>query len=194
MSESAIPASTIVATTSEPPSSTVSPFLIVFGIVSAVFRFIFSFNWSLLFSRVFQVVAFPFRLILIPLSFITNILLTLFAPAIYIFSYALAGVRSVIAFFASLEFGAAAGVGIFAGIVLAISSSVITSYLGMQEDDTVSSRPTSKQSLLLDTSSHRDSSSTEVDWQWLDSPSHRRRPATGLLSQTIHEEDDDSEY
>lgn len=124
----------------------------------------------------------------------------MFAPAIYLVSYTLAGVRSVWAFLASLEplytfFGAAAGVGILAGIGLAIFSSIITSYLGMQSEDIDSGGSTSKGS-FLETSSRRDSQSsgTELDWQWLDSSSQRRRPG-GLLSQTIHEEDDDdSEY
>ncbi|RKK36943.1 hypothetical protein BFJ63_vAg6716 [Fusarium oxysporum f. sp. narcissi] len=195
MSESSLPTSTIVAATSEQASPTVSPFILAFDIVVAVFSFLFSFNWSGFFSRLFTIISFPFRLILIPLSFVLNILLVVFAPAIYLFSYTLAGVRSVWAFLASLEFGAAAGVGILAGIGLAIFSSTITSYLGMQSDDIDSGGSTTKGS-LLETSSRRDSQSsgTELDWQWLDSSSQRRRPAGGLLSQTIHEEDDDSEY
>ncbi|RKK90443.1 hypothetical protein BFJ71_g11597 [Fusarium oxysporum] len=183
MSESSLPTSTIVAATSEQASPTASPFILAFDIVVAVFSFLFSFNWSGFFSRLFTIISFPFRLILIPLSFVLNILLVVFAPAIYLFSYTLAG------------FGAAAGVGILAGIGLAIFSSTITSYLGMQSDDIDSGGSTTKGS-LLETSSRRDSQSsgTELDWQWLDSSSQRRRPAGGLLSQTIHEEDDDSEY
>ncbi|CVK93395.1 uncharacterized protein FPRO_04270 [Fusarium proliferatum ET1] len=200
MSESSPPTSTIVAATSEQASPTVSPFILAFDIVVAVFSFLFSFNWSGFFSRLFTIISFPFRLILIPLSFLLNILLVVFAPAIYLVSYTLAGVRSVWAFLASLEplytfFGAAAGVGILAGIGLAIFSSIITSYLGMQSEDIDSGGSTSKGS-FLETSSRRDSQSsgTELDWQWLDSSSQRRRPG-GLLSQTIHEEDDDdSEY
>ncbi|RKL34482.1 hypothetical protein BFJ72_g9214 [Fusarium proliferatum] len=200
MSESSPPTSTIVAATSEQASPTVSPFILAFDIVVAVFSFLFSFNWSGFFSRLFTIISFPFRLILIPLSFLLNILLVVFAPAIYLVSYTLGGVRSVWAFLASLEplytfFGAAAGVGILAGIGLAIFSSIITSYLGMQSEDIDSGGSTSKGS-FLETSSRRDSQSsgTELDWQWLDSSSQRRRPG-GLLSQTIHEEDDDdSEY
>ncbi|KAI1048245.1 hypothetical protein LB506_002202 [Fusarium annulatum] len=195
MSESSPPTSTIVAATSEQASPTVSPFILAFDIVVAVFSFLFSFNWSGFFSRLFTIISFPFRLILIPLSFLLNILLVVFAPAIYLVSYTLAGLRSVWAFLASLEFGAAAGVGILAGIGLAIFSSIITSYLGMQSEDIDSGGSTSKGS-FLETSSRRDSQSsgTELDWQWLDSSSQRRRPG-GLLSQTIHEEDDDdSEY
>ncbi|KAM0343288.1 hypothetical protein ACHAPU_008738 [Fusarium lateritium] len=201
MSESSLPTSTVVAgTSSEQLSPTISPFVLTFNIIVSIFSWFFSFNWSGLFSRLFTIIGFPFRLILIPLSLIANVLLTVFAPALYLFSYAVAGVRSVWAFFASLEplytfFGAAAGVGILVGIALAIFSSLITSYLGMQNEDPTSKRPASKED-LLETRSRRDSQSsgTELDWQWLDSSSQRRRPAGGLLSQTILEEDDDSEY
>ncbi|KAF4455260.1 hypothetical protein F53441_2410 [Fusarium austroafricanum] len=201
MSESSLPASTVVAATSaDQASPTVSPFILAFDIIVAIFSFLFSFNWSGFFSRLFRIISFPFRLIILPLSLISNILLVVFAPAIYLFSYTIAGVRSVWAFLASLEplytfFGAAAGVGILAGVGLAIFSSIVTSYLGMQGEDFDSGRPSSKDS-LLESSSRRDSQSsgTELDWQWLDSSSQRRRPAGGLLSQTIHEEDDDSEY
>ncbi|KAF4989997.1 hypothetical protein FGRMN_8771 [Fusarium graminum] len=196
MSEASLPTSTVVAETSpEQLPPTISPFVLAFNIIVSIFGWFFSFNWSGLFSRLLTIVGFPFRLILIPLSLTANVLLTVFAPALYLFSYTVAGVQSVWAFFASLEFGAAAGVGILVGITLAIFSSLITSYLGMQDEDLTSKRPASKDD-LLEASSRRDSQSsgTELDWQWLDSSSQRRRPAGGLLSQTILEEDDDSEY
>ena len=64
----------------------------------------------------------------------------------------------------------------------------------MQGEDEIEVRP-SKKRYLEDFSRRRDSSSTtDLDWQWLESSSSRRRPARGLLSQTIHEEDDDSEF
>lgn len=65
----------------------------------------------------------------------------------------------------------------------------------MQNDDPALRGPVSKEN-LLEPSSRRDSQSsgTELDWQWLDSSSQRRRPASSLLSQTILEEEDDSEY
>jgi len=65
----------------------------------------------------------------------------------------------------------------------------------MQKDDYALKGSGSKEN-LLETSSRRDSLSSDTDlgWQWLDSSSSRRRPTSGLLSQTIHEEDDDSEY
>ncbi|KAM0435114.1 hypothetical protein ACHAPT_003203 [Fusarium lateritium] len=190
MSDPSPPTATVVATTSDPHS----PLLVAWDVVSAIFRFVYSFSWSLYVSRLFRVLAFPFRLILIPLGFVKDVILVLLAPVFYIVSYSLAGARAVVAFLVSLEFGAAAGVGIFTGIALAICSSLITTHLGMQHDDEASERSSSKQNLTIDTSSRRDSSGNELEWQWLDSPSHRRRPAGGLLSQTIHEEDDDSEF
>ncbi|QPC64636.1 hypothetical protein HYE67_006867 [Fusarium culmorum] len=197
MSDHALPTSTVVAAThAEQASPTISPFILAFDIIVAVFTWLFSFDWSAFFLRIFAIVSFPFRLILIPLSLVTNVLLTVFAPVIYLFSYTVAGVRSVWAFLAGLEFGAAAGVGIMAGVTIALFSSIITSYLGMQNNDPGPKRSASKES-LLETSSRRDSLSSDTDlgWQWLDSSSSRRRPTSGLLSQTIHEEDDDdSEY
>ncbi|KAF5027324.1 hypothetical protein F66182_568 [Fusarium sp. NRRL 66182] len=197
MSDSSLPTSTIVAAaSSEQPSPTASsPFILAFDIIVAIFGFILSFNWSIFFSRLFNIVTIPFRLILFPMSFFANVLLVVFAPVIHLFSYALDCFRAIWAFFASLEplytfFGVAASVGILAGIAIAICSSLITSYLGMQSDETL------QDDGFFESSSRRDSqpSGAEVDWQWLDSPNHRRRPAGGLLSQTIHEEDDDSEY
>ncbi|CAG7558599.1 unnamed protein product [Fusarium equiseti] len=201
MSENPLPTSTVVAATNaEQVSPTISPFILAFDIIVAILTWLFSFNWSGFFLRIFAIVSFPFRLILFPLSIVANILLTIFAPVIHLFSYAAAWVRSVWAFLAGLEplytfFGAAVGVGIIAGITIAIFSSVITSYLGMQKDDYALKRSGSKEN-LLETSSRRDSLSSDTDlgWQWLDSSSSRRRPTSGLLSQTIHEEDDDSEY
>ncbi|CEI39541.1 unnamed protein product [Fusarium venenatum] len=196
MSDHALPTSTVVAAThAEQASPTISPFILAFDITVAVFTWIFSFDWPALFLRIFAIVSFPFRLILFPLSLVANVILTVFAPAIYLFSYMVAGARSVWAFLAGLEFGAAAGVGIMAGVAIALFSSIITSYLGMQNDDLGPKRSASKES-LLETSSRRDSLSSDTDlgWQWLDSSSSRRRPTSGLLSQTIHEEDDDSEY
>ncbi|GKT99337.1 hypothetical protein FLAG1_01426 [Fusarium langsethiae] len=184
MSDHAIPTSTVVAAThAEQASPTISPFILAFDIIVAVFTWLFSFAWSAFFLRIFAIVSFPFRLILFPLSLVANVLLTVFAPAIYLFSYTVAG------------FGAAAGVGIMAGVAIALFSSIITSYLGMQNNDLGPKRSASKES-LLETSSRIDSLSSDTDlgWQWLDSSSSRRRPTSGLLSQTIHEEDDDSEY
>ncbi|KAK7427901.1 hypothetical protein QQZ08_005513 [Neonectria magnoliae] len=176
---------------------------IILDALAGIFSFLRSIHWALRLSQLLSVVALPFRLVFYPLRFVASILLTLFAPAIYLVSYSIAGIQAMMSFFIGLEvidselqyFGAAAGVGIFSGIVIGISSTLVTTQLGMQDDDDASrERPGSKQSYVQDAKSLRDSSSTDLDWQWLDSPSHRRRPAAGLLSQTIHEEDDDSEY
>lgn len=104
MVQLADPTATTAASSPVSPSA-LSPLLIVLDILSALFRFLFSINYSLLITRIFHVVALPFRIILYPLSFVANILLTLLAPAIYTVSYVLAGVRAVMAFFAGLEVG-----------------------------------------------------------------------------------------
>ncbi|EGR44968.1 uncharacterized protein TRIREDRAFT_111632 [Trichoderma reesei QM6a] len=115
----------------------------------------------------------------------------------------------------TLNLATAALVGAFAGLTLATSSTVITSYLGMQGDtsrngngksssssrsssgrsrtpsqgkDPLSSYYSSPNTLVKD-----DSSSNEGEWYWPDPSPSRRRPATGLLSQTILEEEDDSD-
>lgn len=99
MSNAPPPAATVTATTSDPHS----PLLVAWDVASAVFRFVFSFSWSLYISRLFRVLSLPFRLILIPLGFVKNAILVLLAPLLYIISYSLAGVRAVAALFVSLE-------------------------------------------------------------------------------------------
>jgi hypothetical protein len=104
MSDHTLPTSTVVAAThAEQASPTISPFILAFDIIVAVFTWLFSFAWSAFFLRIFAIVSFPFRLILFPLSLVANVLLTVFAPAIYLFSYTVAGVRSVWDFFIGLE-------------------------------------------------------------------------------------------
>lgn len=61
----------------------------------------------------------------------------------------------------------------------------------MHDDETVIS--VSKRIYSEDQDRLPEPSATDAEWQWLDSSSQGRRPLTGLLSQTIHEEDDDSE-
>jgi hypothetical protein len=107
------------------------------------------------------------------------------------------------------QFGAAASVGIVAGLTLAFSSTVITSLLGMQDTEPSYTRQRRRKGYITEGGStdasldyHDDededdetspSSSNEKEWQWLEPSPSRRRPASGLLSQTILEEDDDSE-
>lgn len=98
------------------------------------------------------------------------------------------------------QFGSAAFVGILAGVALLLTSTVLTSVTGMQQDET-----DDKEGLVEQ--EHEGSTGTatpvkrldeayslqESDWQWLDkAPDSRRRRTRGLLGQTILEEDDDS--
>ncbi|KAL7925298.1 hypothetical protein ACQKWADRAFT_283589 [Trichoderma austrokoningii] len=157
-------------------------------------------------SFIGRIFVFPLRIAFIPISYLLGVLRVVFAPAIYLFSYITGWCRAVVDFVVSLQplytfLGTAAAVGIFAGFTLATSSTVITSYLGMQDSVSVSGTrsrasqtkkslpPFSSDALIKD-----DSSSNDGEWYWPDPnlPS-RRRPATGLLSQTILEEEDDSE-
>ncbi|KAK1243546.1 hypothetical protein MKX08_001684 [Trichoderma sp. CBMAI-0020] len=154
-------------------------------------------------SFIGRIFAFPFRLAYVPIHYLLSVLRVVFAPAIYLLSYITGWCRGVIDFVVSLQLGTAAAVGIFAGFTLATSSTVITSYLGMQDGVNGSSEGThsrasqTKRSLppfSSDPLIKDDSSSNDGEWYWPDpNPSSRRRPATGLLSQTILEEEDDSE-
>ncbi|KAI5461137.1 hypothetical protein BGZ63DRAFT_424057 [Mariannaea sp. PMI_226] len=164
----------------------------LYDTLASVFHFLGSIHWSLRISQLFTILYFPIRVVLYPLRLISGLLLIIFAPAIYVFSFLYSIFQSFVAFLSSLEFGAAAGVGIFAGIIIAFSSSKIASSLGMYDDDAPLTRPSSRHSSLRD--SKQDSSSTDMDWQWLDSPSRRRKPAVGLLSHTIHEEDEEMDH
>jgi hypothetical protein len=95
------------------------------------------------------------------------------------------------------QFGAAATVGILTGLTLGLSSTIITSSLGMQ--DLASPRKRYINDSFSDDEDHDDeeetpsSSPNEKEWQWLEPSPSRRRPLGGLLSQTILEEDDDSD-
>ncbi|KAL6910994.1 hypothetical protein GGI43DRAFT_378933 [Trichoderma evansii] len=150
----------------------------------------------------------PIRLAYVPISYLLSALRVVFAPAIYLFSYITGWCRGVIDFIVSLQplytfLGTAAAVGIFAGFTLATSSTVITSYLGMQDgangsyEGTRSRASQTKKSMppfSSDPLLKEDSSSNDGEWYFPDpNASSRRRPVTGLLSQTILEEDDDSE-
>lgn len=106
------------------------------------------------------------------------------------------------------QLSAAAGIGIIAGVFLGATSSVITSYLRMQdtdEDDHDFERDHDYED--FDNEYEKDQSyEFEQDAHPLDSPSYQRhqlssgdtdsgltrRLAHSLLSQTIHEEDDSS--
>ncbi|CAM1508453.1 Fc.00g053010.m01.CDS01 [Cosmosporella sp. VM-42] len=183
----------------EPTLTLGSVLSVIFDSLGAIVRAVFNIQWSWYFAWLIHILSLPWKIVMIPLSFVARVLLVVFAPALYIVSYVFSWVKAVFAFLALLEplytfFGAAAAVGIVAGIILGMSSSLLTSYLGMQGEDEELEPKSSKQRYLQESTRRWDSSSAEVDWQWLESPSQRRRPAAGLLSQTIHEEDDDSEF
>jgi len=62
-------------------------------------------------------------------------------------------------------------------------------------DDPLKQLKRTKSDDLLDVplTQEEESSSNEAEWQWLERSPSRRRPAPGLMSQTIHEEEDDSD-
>lgn len=73
----------------------------------AVFTGLASIHWSWWFSRIGSLLAsllsLPWKALLIPLTIISRILLFVFAPVIYVFSYLAAGVAAVLGFVAALE-------------------------------------------------------------------------------------------
>lgn len=97
------------------------------------------------------------------------------------------------------QFGVAAFIGILTGLILALSSTILTSNLNLQDPHPSrkqlpsSNRRHNKYKYLQDSSDHESSSPETADWRWVDTSPVRRRPARGLLSQTIHEEDDSSD-
>ncbi|KAL7913644.1 hypothetical protein GGI35DRAFT_218842 [Trichoderma velutinum] len=152
-----------------------------------------------------RILLFPLRLASIPLSYLLSALRIVFAPAIYLVAYITSWCRVVFDFVIALQpiytfLATAAAVGVFAGFTLATSSTVITAYLGMQDSGSSAQEPRSRASQgkkalsSLSTPTFKDdSSSNEGEWYWPDPSPSRRRAATGLLSQTILEEEDDSD-
>ncbi|KND93747.1 hypothetical protein TOPH_01738 [Tolypocladium ophioglossoides CBS 100239] len=166
--------------------------------VAVVARAVWGINWSWYLSWLVHIVALPLRLLWILLSFIASFLLVLLAPALYVVSYFLSWMNAIVAFVVGLEplytfFGAAAGVGIVAGIALGVTSSLITSYLGMQGDPQEDERQSAKMEKYDLGTSKASPAIIETDWYLADSSPTRQRRPSGLLSQTIHEEDDDSD-
>ncbi|KAF7543746.1 hypothetical protein G7046_g9938 [Stylonectria norvegica] len=163
------------ATTSEPSTAA-----IIFSSLSSLARSIASVHWARYLSWLVHLLSLPWKLVLIPLRFVARVLLVVLAPALYMGAYFLSWIRAAWGFAASLEplytfFGAAAAVGIVAGVVLGVSSSVITFNLGMQGEEA----PETKRRYVDDGHGRTDSSSTELDWQWLDSSSSQRRGRWG---------------
>ncbi|CEJ81273.1 hypothetical protein VHEMI01411 [[Torrubiella] hemipterigena] len=179
------------------------------------FRAIISFLRSIPYMRIARAASVPLQLAAIPLGYLLEVLLVIFAPAIFIVKALLGMTHWIYSFLAGLKplysfLSAAAGVGILAGIILGIASVVITSYLGMQdgqgpikeEDAFEKSYAAALRRNSTASSSFTGESSSDAEWQqWAEATataalaSPRRRLPPGLLSQTIHEEDDDdSEY
>ena len=75
--------------------------------LSAVFTGLASIHWSWWFSRIGSLLAsllsLPWKALLIPLTLIGRILLFVFAPVIYVFSYLAAGAAVVLSFITALE-------------------------------------------------------------------------------------------
>ncbi|KAK4069749.1 uncharacterized protein Triagg1_6879 [Trichoderma aggressivum f. europaeum] len=152
------------------------------------------------FSFLGRILIFPLRLASIPVSYLLSALRIVFAPAIYLVAYMASWCRAVLDFILALQLATAAAVGVFAGFTLATSSTVITSYLGMQDSGSTAQGPRSRASQgkkplssLSTPTLKDDSSSNEGEWYWPDPSPSRRHVATGLLSQTILEEEDDSD-
>ena len=96
-----------------------------------------------------------------------------------------------------MQFASAAFIGIAAGTVLYVISTLLSSILGLYDEEEPTSelsRPPTADSQSSQLLKKDESSSYESDWQMLaQSPNMRKKRSPGLLSQTIHEEDDDSE-
>ncbi|KAH7318716.1 hypothetical protein B0I35DRAFT_250269 [Stachybotrys elegans] len=165
--------------------------------VKVIFRAVASVHWLWYLKLTSRILAWPFRILLLPLSLVFRVLLFVFSPIIALFNISLAFFYSLFHFLVSLEplytfFGIAASIGIAAGLVLAISSNLVTLYLGMHDDPRQDLRVLKEKGVLQDYPALRDdTSSNETEWQWLEPTPSRRRAAPGLMSQTIHEEEDD---
>lgn len=68
-----------------------------------IFTSLANIHWGWWFSHLASLVAFPLKLLLIPLSFIGRLVLAVLSPILFILSYILACISAVFAFIASLE-------------------------------------------------------------------------------------------
>ncbi|RDA89987.1 hypothetical protein CP533_2694 [Ophiocordyceps camponoti-saundersi (nom. inval.)] len=170
----------------DPPTASVS---LIYLVLSALFdsiAFIARIPWTSIFAQVFSIVILPARLVASGLSRIASVLAVIFAPALYFFAFLLWASRIVYALVIGLEplykfFSVAVTIGIISGIILAVTSSFVTDCLGMHEEPDL--KPETPPTV---------SPPLEYDWPWAEpSPPSKRRQPSGLLSQTIHEEDSD---
>ncbi|KJZ75590.1 hypothetical protein HIM_05053 [Hirsutella minnesotensis 3608] len=173
--------------------------------------------WVRIVVRVARLIAWPWRLVSFPLSYLAGFFSFLFAPVLHVFAYLLSWLSAVVDLIAGLEmlidalpaalhfckthipsgcfpsnpdqFSVAAVVGIASGIFVALCSSVITTSLGMY-DDPFADQASSQKRASYDKGLPPTSPAWEADWYWTESSTSRLRQPSGLLSQTIHEEDD----
>ncbi|KAI9746527.1 MAG: hypothetical protein M1818_000240 [Claussenomyces sp. TS43310] len=152
--------------------------------------------------------------LILPITAIYNILLVLFAPAIHLASYLLHALLAPVKFMGRFEtlyiyFGVAALIGIITGSVLHFSSSLLITALGLRptaEEKTrtaASVREARQQKKLEDswqtsTRAARDTAARaellrQEYAEYFDRDRGKRKDGAGLLSQTILEEDDDSD-
>ncbi|KAL2753878.1 hypothetical protein ACRALDRAFT_1081148 [Sodiomyces alcalophilus JCM 7366] len=148
------------------------------------------------------VLAFPLRLIWSLVSTLVGFILTLLAPVIYILSYSFRWLTTLVHFCTSpfqplyIFITCGAIIGGLAGVVMAVTSEVITSALGMHDgakedyDESISPTPTTTLTTRPTSSKTGDSSPCETEWHFLETmPPRRRERTVGLVSQTIHEEE-----
>ncbi|KAF4120214.1 hypothetical protein GMORB2_3341 [Geosmithia morbida] len=187
--------------------------------VGAVAAAVASVHWSWWFSHIAALVYWPVSVIMAPLSFIGRVVLAILSPGIYVASFFVFAGKGVVGFLISLEFGVAALVGSLTGLTVALTSTLLTSQLGLQDSPNdkfyhLSQRkkglyaPYNNKARYRDmsapTSSSDDTLQRRDGWgklrqqQQQQQQRHRRRfdgmgarvTSAGLLSQTIHEEDD----
>ncbi|KAM4056050.1 hypothetical protein HRG_002974 [Hirsutella rhossiliensis] len=163
-----------------------------------VARALWRLPWAASLARLARLAALPLGLLAWPLSCLAAVLRILFAPALHVAAYLLSWGRAVVALIASLEplytfFSVAAAIGIVSGVILGLSSSIITTYLGMYDDPETDDRPSDKLTGYDKRLPAPGPASWEADWHWTESSTSRFRQPSGLLSQTIHEEEDDSD-
>jgi len=159
-------------------------------------------HWSWWMSRLGSLLALPFHILAVPLKFLFGLAYVVFAPVVYVLTFIWSTVTGVVGFIVSLEplytfFGVAAFIGLLTGLVLALSSTILTTNLNLQDSpSTRKSQPARRRNkfqYLQGDSEHEYSSPETTDWNWVDTSPVRRKAAPGLLSQTIHEEDDSSD-
>ncbi|KAF4509691.1 hypothetical protein G6O67_003834 [Ophiocordyceps sinensis] len=163
-----------------------------------VARTLWRLPWTAALARLARLAAWPIGLLAWPLSCLAAVLRVLFAPALHVVAYLLSWSRAMVALLAGLEplyifFSVAAAIGIVSGIILGLSSSIITTCLGMHDDPGADDRPSDKLAGYDKGLPAPRPTSWEADWYWTESSTSRFRQPSGLLSQTIHEEEDDSD-